>query len=122
MKTLQNAPRYYFISVAVFVATFGRGARGQNGSVLASSQVLENPFPYDFPNQSETGVELFPMLQCQGLKLEEATVDQLQHWMGAGMLTSQQLVTCYVQRITQTDGYVRCVSFPAQELQLAFGE
>ena len=78
-----------------------------DGLALASSQVVENLFPNDFPDQSQSGERLFPMRDCQGLKLEEATIDQLQQWMRAEKLTTQQLVACYLQRIDQTDGYVR---------------
>ena len=119
MKILHFALRrvaFSYCTFVTFVLTFGKGAGGYNGSVLTDSQILGDPFPYDFPDQTHLGTELFPMRQCHGLKLEEATIDHLQQWMTAGKLTSQQLVTCYIQRITQTDGYARCVVLPASRI------
>lgn len=55
-------------------------ASTSNGSALAASQVLETPFPYYFPLQSNPE-DLFPMPMCKGLTLEEATIDQLQSYM-----------------------------------------
>jgi len=43
------------------------------------------------------------------LTLEEATIDQMQAAMSRGKLTSQQLVMCYMQRIYQTDQYIKYV-------------
>ena len=111
MKLLHFALRRVAFSLGILVAlsifSFSRGVKGQDGSVLASSQVLANPFPYDFPDQTHTGSGLFTMQLCHGLKLEEATIEQLQKWLRNGKLTSVQLVTCYIQRNTQIDGYVR---------------
>ena len=49
------------------------------------------------------------MPQCHGITIEEATIDQLQHYMSQGNLTAQQLVVCYLQRIWQTNEYVNSV-------------
>lgn len=71
----------------------------------AIAQVLEAPFPFEFPNiQNETN--LFPMPKCNGFRLEEATIDQLQEAMSTGLLTASQVVLCYMQRIYQTDMYL----------------
>ncbi|GKT90135.1 amidase family protein [Colletotrichum tofieldiae] len=44
---------------------------------------------------------------CGGtFKLEEATIDQMQKAMQDGIMTSQQLVICYMQRTFQTQEYV----------------
>ncbi|MCJ1394763.1 hypothetical protein MMC18_007643 [Xylographa bjoerkii] len=75
---------------------------------LAMSQVLETPFPYYFPEHSNTA-SLFPMEMCNGVTLEEATIDQLQDYMSNGKLTASQLVMCYLQRQYQTDNYVNAV-------------
>lgn len=77
-----------------------------NNSVdLAVTQVLEVPFPFEFPNKrNET--DLFPMPKCNGFRLEEATIDQLQDAMNTGLLTTSQIVICYMQRIYQTDMYL----------------
>lgn len=75
---------------------------------LAAVQVLEAPFPYEFPNE-ENRIDLFPMPKCNGSTLEEATIDQLQHAMNTGLLTTSQIVLCYMQRIHQTDMYLEYV-------------
>lgn len=45
----------------------------------------------------------FPMPLCRGIVIEDATIDDLQHHMASGKLTSQQLVECYIARIKQTN-------------------
>ena len=77
-----------------------------NASQLAASQILGEPFPYDFPDQDSVS-DLFPMQSCNGMVLEEATIDQLRDYMSHGRLTSFQLVLCYLQRIYQTDNYIK---------------
>ncbi|KAI9703714.1 MAG: hypothetical protein M1836_007484 [Candelina mexicana] len=49
------------------------------------------------------------MKDCHGVKLEDATIDQLQQLMGIGQLTTQQLAGCYIDRFTQVNGYVNAV-------------
>ena len=80
-----------------------------NASQLAASQVLGEPLSYDFPNQNSLA-NLFPMQLCNDLILEEATIDQLQEYMSHGRLSSSQLALCYLQRIYQTDSYIKYVS------------
>ncbi|EJP66046.1 putative amidase [Beauveria bassiana] len=53
--------------------------------------------------------ELFPMADCHGLKLEEATIDQMQEAMANTNLTSLKLVGCYLTRIIQTQDYINSV-------------
>lgn len=69
---------------------------------------LGTPFPYEFPNlnNAETSA-VFPMPPCNGITLEEATIDQLQDYMSKGELTSVQLALCYLQRHWQTDDYIK---------------
>lgn len=96
---------------------------------LAVTQVLGVPFPFEFPNKQD-GADLFPMPECNGIRLEEATMDQLQEAMNTGLLTASQIVLCYVQRIYQTDMYLEygfaflsflsCIIFPSQELIRAY--
>ena len=50
---------------------------------------------------------LFPMPDCNGVALEEATVDALQDAMNKGHLTSTMLAMCYMQRVHQTNGYIK---------------
>jgi len=85
--------------------------RAVNASIdLATSQVLENPSPYYFPNQNDPST-LFPMESCNGVTLEEATVDQLQDYMSNGKITASQLAMCYLQRQYQTESYVKLVQY-----------
>lgn len=91
---------------------------------LAATQVFGAPFPFEFSNK-QNGTDLFPMPECNGIRLEEATIDQLQEAMNTELLTTSQIVLCYVQRIYQTDMYLEygfvflpflsCVLFPSQE-------
>ncbi|KAA8569312.1 hypothetical protein EYC84_000968 [Monilinia fructicola] len=76
------------------------------------SQLLEDPSPYNFPilqNGSLADSGQFPMPLCNGFKLEEASIDQLQSALSNGTLTSVQIVMCYLERIYQTDEYIRTV-------------
>jgi hypothetical protein len=76
----------------------------------ATTQTLSNPFPYDFPEQNAANTtELFPMPLCHGVKIEEASIDELQGHLERGELTSEQLVLCYLQRIWQTNEYINSV-------------
>ena len=77
-----------------------------NASLLVSSQNLESPFPYQFPDLRHAD-DLFPMPECNGVTLEEATVDRLQVAMNKGQLTSVKIALCYLQRIYQTDDYAK---------------
>jgi amidase len=61
-----------------------------------------------FPLQQNANTPaLFPMPPCGTFILEEATIDQMQQALGNGTLTSQQLVMCYMQRMYQTDEYIK---------------
>ncbi|CUS24967.1 LAQU0S22e01222g1_1 [Lachancea quebecensis] len=59
---------------------------------------------YSYP-QTESA-ELFPMDTCSGITLEYATIDQLQHYLNKGSLTSQDLIRCYTERFFQVNPYV----------------
>jgi len=76
---------------------------------LAASQVLTDPFPFNYPNEDAAPAALFPMPQCNGVTLEEATIDQLQDYMSHGLLTSTDILLCYIARYTQVNGYVNGV-------------
>lgn len=88
--------------------TFARGTLqySANATDLVPSENLESPFPYYFP-ELEHFDNLFPMPDCNGVILEEATVDQLQDAMNKGRLTSAKIALCYLQRIYQTDEYTK---------------
>lgn len=74
---------------------------------LVASQVVTNPYEYDFPTLGATGASLFPMRLCNGFKLEEASIDAIQEQLGAGNLTSVELLQCYLERIHQTQPYLK---------------
>jgi amidase len=78
-----------------------------NTSDFGAAQVLQNPFPYDFPHMDASPVALFPMPSCHGITLEEATIDQLQDAMSHGKLTSVDILNCYLARVTQTNTYCK---------------
>jgi amidase len=107
-----------FISCGLIAFTLGSQARHEapktfvNATQIIESQELESPYPYEFPvlqNGSLGDSGQFPMPLCHGFKLEEATIDQLQQALSNGVLTSVKLAICYINRIYQTDGYIRCV-------------
>lgn len=77
-----------------------------NATNLVPSENLELPFPYYFPDLTHPD-DLFPMPDCNGVVLEEATVDQLQAAMNRGQLTSAKIASCYLQRIYQTNEYTK---------------
>lgn len=78
-----------------------------NSSDLGAGQIVQNPFPYDFPNMDAAPMAPFPMPSCHGISLEEATIDQLQDYMSHGKLTSLQLLGCYLARVSQTNSYCK---------------
>lgn len=100
-----------FIVPSIAGAKFSSRAQEQDANQLVESdQILESPFPYYFPQLGSGGAAnsgQFPMPLCHGFKLEEATIDQLQNAMDKGTLSSVKIVMCYLQRIYQTDAYLR---------------
>jgi amidase len=81
-----------------------------NPTCVLDVDPLRDPFPYEFPSQNATQRSgLFPMPKCQNITLEEATIDQLQSYMSSGLLTSLELLQCYLTRIKQVDEYVNSI-------------
>ncbi|KAL2797001.1 amidase signature domain-containing protein [Aspergillus keveii] len=76
---------------------------------LVDSQVLTDPYAYDFPRLNTNGADLFPMRPCKGHQLLEASIDDLQDLLSAGELTSVDLLQCYLERIYQTDSYLNAI-------------
>ncbi|KAI5458739.1 amidase signature domain-containing protein [Mariannaea sp. PMI_226] len=84
--------------------------------LLGQALAQDNNFTIDYvqpqastllPLQENAGSDnLFPMDDCFGFKLHEATIDQMQAAMKAGRITSVQLVTCYMTRTFQTQNYL----------------
>lgn len=46
---------------------------------------------------------MVPVPLCKGVNIEDATIDTLQQYMADGSLSSQDLVTCYLDRIDKTN-------------------
>lgn len=87
-----------------------RRSAGYNVSSFPETQTLISPYPYEFPvlgNGTNEDSGHFPMPLCNGLTLEEATIDQLQEALSTGELTTVTLTLCYIQRVYQTDQYIR---------------
>jgi amidase len=79
----------------------------QNASTVLNVDPLQQPYPYYFPPQDAASTSaLFSMPVCQGITLEEATIDQLADYMRNGVLSSAQLLRCYLRRIHQVDDYI----------------
>ncbi|KAJ5653759.1 hypothetical protein N7490_000762 [Penicillium lividum] len=76
---------------------------------LVASQILTDPYAYDFPRLGAAGSTLFPMRHCHGFQLEEASVDDLQKRLTNGTFTSVQLLECYLNRIAQTQPYLNAI-------------
>lgn len=82
----------------------------QNSSVILSVDPLQQPYPYHFPPEDARDTpDLFPMQKCGPITLEETTIDQLQGYMSDGMLTSVDLLKCYLKRARQVDKYINSI-------------
>ncbi|KAJ6141369.1 hypothetical protein N7470_009759, partial [Penicillium chermesinum] len=64
---------------------------------------------YDFPRLGTPGAQLFPMRRCQGFKLEEASIDEIQAQMSHGTFTSAELLQCFLDRAYQTQPYLNAI-------------
>ncbi|KAL8947504.1 MAG: hypothetical protein Q9222_006223 [Ikaeria aurantiellina] len=76
---------------------------------IPSSRLLDHDFLYRYPLQNATANEansLNVLALCNGVVIEEATIDQLQQYLSDGNLTSVQLTTCYMQRVFQVERYI----------------
>ncbi|KAH8820803.1 amidase signature domain-containing protein [Xylogone sp. PMI_703] len=102
-----------FLAFGVFLrCAIASGGENPHDNFSIQDQNLEFPFPYYFPqlqNGSNADSGQFPMPLCNGFKLEEATIDQLQSEMKHGKLTSVDIIGCYLRRIHQTDQFLRAI-------------
>ncbi|KAK0953952.1 hypothetical protein LTR91_023569 [Friedmanniomyces endolithicus] len=96
-------------SAAFFYRASSASRITTNTTGFANSQILNDPFPYHFPQENGSATRLFAMPLCNGVKIEEATTEELQTYLADGSLTSVQLVTCYTQRSFQTAEYINSV-------------
>ncbi|CAG8897638.1 unnamed protein product [Penicillium egyptiacum] len=81
----------------------------QESDRLVDSQILTDPYRYDFPRLGGDGARQFAMRPCHGFKLEEATVDQIQAELQVGNFTGVQLLECYMDRVYQTQPYLNAI-------------
>jgi hypothetical protein len=67
-----------------------------NSSDLSAGQIVQNPFPYDFPNMDAAPMALFPMPSCHSISLEEVTIDQLQDYESreVDLSSNSRLLSC----------------------------
>ncbi|KAJ6102863.1 hypothetical protein N7486_005290 [Penicillium sp. IBT 16267x] len=91
------------------LALAGSAVATQEVDSLVASQILTDPYAYDFPRLGANGSSLFPMRHCHGFQLEEASVDDLQNGLSNGTFTSVQLLECYLNRISQTQPYLNAI-------------
>jgi amidase len=100
-----------FLFVFIFVATsWASYAEQRNSTCILNADPLQQPYPDSFPLQDAAGTAaLFPTSTCLGVILEEATIDQLQGYMSDGVLTSVDLLRCYLKRVHQVDKYINSV-------------
>ncbi|KAL9115075.1 MAG: hypothetical protein Q9227_000869 [Pyrenula ochraceoflavens] len=101
----------FMFTAIIFPATFAAkfSAPESNDANFITSQLLEEPFPFDYPNVNAAPESLFPMASCRNFTLAEATIDQLQSAMSQGQLTAVDIVDCYIERVEQTNGYLNGV-------------
>ena len=84
---------------------------GPRNESLVAAQVLIDPFPFYVPPQDQMNTpSLFPMPECHGIVIEEATIDDLQDALRNGQLTSLMLAECFLKRREQVDVYIKYVS------------
>jgi amidase len=80
------------VAAAIFAAPVVASDKPVNATALAASQILNDPFPYYFPEENATSAaQLFAMP------------------LAKGKLTSVQIVMCYMQRAYQTGEYIKYV-------------
>lgn len=78
-----------------------------HASSSTTQKIDTQPYPYDFPKLGTNGSDLFPMRLCNGFKLEEASIDDIQAELGSGKLSAVQLLKCYYDRIYQLQPYLK---------------
>lgn len=107
---LFNIPEYFLSKclLVVFSIVFVNATQGASIDTGTSIRANESHSPV-FPQKNAT-TDLFPMAPCNGVTLEEATIDDLQSHLRDRKLTSMQLVTCYLQRLFQVGDNIKYVS------------
>ncbi|KAL8672638.1 MAG: hypothetical protein Q9168_002914 [Polycauliona sp. 1 TL-2023] len=78
---------------------------------VQGSQLLDHDFLYRYPlnnvTASANAIESLNTVDlCNGVVIEEATIDELQGYMTAGNLSSVQLTACYMNRVFQVERFI----------------
>lgn len=101
---------YRVVAASFCILNLACGTGAQNASSILNVDPLQQPYPYFFPPQEAASTaNLFPMPTCQDITLEEATIDQLSGYLSNGILTSTQLLRCYLKRVQQVDEYIHSI-------------
>lgn len=77
---------------------------------IRASQLLDHDFLSRYPVENVTinAIEtLNTVALCNGVVIEEATIDQLQGYMAEGKLSSVQLTACCMDRVFQVERYIK---------------
>lgn len=77
-------------------------ANSQNTEELLPELSL---LPTAYSNVSATKWHSMP--SCNGIIIEDATINDLQTYMTEGNLSSVELTICYMQRVFQTNPYIK---------------
>jgi amidase len=107
--SLIYAQAFLCLAVATATLTIPPSSHGgdQNES-LAETQILLDPFPFYVPPQDAMdSPSLFPMPDCHGVNLEEASIDDLQVALHSGQLSTSTLAECFLRRREQVDVYIK---------------
>ena len=103
----------YILTAALYFPwpTLAQSATGSShvssdpGSPLLSHDFL---FRYPLDNVTVNVVETLNTLNlCNGVVIEEATIDQLQGFMADGKLSSVQLTICCINRVFQVERFIK---------------
>ncbi|KAL8997133.1 MAG: hypothetical protein Q9169_003516 [Polycauliona sp. 2 TL-2023] len=94
-------------------------------SPVQGLRLLDHDFLYRYPLNNATATEytvesLNAVDLCNGVDIEEATIDQLRVYMLEGELSSVQLTACYMNRVFQMERYINPIlQFNPDALQIA---
>ena len=80
--------------IALALSSYAAIISGDQGTVFPLEQNARSP-------------DLFFMPPCGSVKLEEATIDDMQQAMARSDLTAVQLALCYMQRTYQLQSYTK---------------
>lgn len=85
-------------------------AMSSSGEGDFESQLLDHSFLNQYPLQDVTNdpvKSLNTLDLCNGVRVEEATIDELQYYLSNGNLTSIQLTACYIRRVFELERFIK---------------